>query len=150
MFHSNQDAGQTVYFVIVVPAIAAIIVYLVRAIPHKGQKPWPAFFVGIYSILMLLLFLFGMMTQVDSEGFGFLPLMVLTTPWSWIAGWLLKSTNAFSTGLLGGNLMGPIFFNLVTFLVPALANSCILYSLLKRREEKLVEDGAWEQARRNR
>jgi hypothetical protein len=151
MLVSNWDAGQAEFVVIASAAIAGIIAYLVRAFRRRDQKPWPAFFVGIYCVVLLLLFLFGIITQVESEGFGFLPLMALTTPWSWLIPWLLKCTNVLDSGSLGNNILaGQTLFYSAIFVLPGAANSCILYYLLKRSQKKTAEDEAWKQARWNR
>ncbi len=45
----------------------------------------PAAWARSYLLLLLLLFLLGTLEHlVDSEGMGFLPLLLLTTPWSWL------------------------------------------------------------------
>jgi len=151
MFDSNWDANQAVYLVIVLGMIAAIVFYLVRAFHNQGQKPWPAFFVGIYNILLLLLFIFGMMTQVTWEGFGFFPLMALTTPWSWLLNWLLIHSALTDISIFGRGLPDTFFdIFIIHNVLAASANSCILYFLLKRRQRKLAGVETWEQARRNR
>jgi hypothetical protein len=76
--------------------------------------------------------------------------MVLATPWSWLGGWILKSSEAFDSGFWASGPAEPILFNLLVFVLPGTANSCILYFLLKRHKKKHAEDEAWEQARRNR
>ena len=150
MFDSNWDANQAVFLVIVLGMIAAIVVYLVRAFRRQNQKPWPAFYVGLYIILLLLFSLFAMLTAVSLEGFGSFPLLVLTTPWSWLVMWLLNSTGVLDSNSLANNVAVVILLNLAVVALPGAANSCILYFLLKRREKKAAEDVAWEQARRNR
>jgi hypothetical protein len=152
MFGLNGTSDQVVYLVVVAIAISAITLKLTRAFRRKGEKPWPVFFVGLYNILLLILFLFGMMTDVDSEGFGFIPLLLLTLPWGGLAIWFLAN----HTGLAHHNFAGigfdpTLLINFIIFNVLAgPANSGILYFLLKRRQRKVAEDEAWEQARRNR
>jgi hypothetical protein len=151
MFDSNWAGGQAVYLVAVVGVIAAIVVYLTRAFRIQGRKPWPSFFVGIYNILLLLLFLFGMTTQRELEGFGFLPLMALTLPWSGLLDWVLTHSDIADKNLLGGGLADTFFCILIIHnVLAASANSFILYFFLKRRRKKQAEDDAWEQARWNR
>jgi hypothetical protein len=150
MFDSNWSADQIVQSVIVVAAVTAIAAYLVRVFRCSGKKPWPAFFVGIYDILLLLFYLFAVLTQVSWEGFGSFPLLVLTTPWSWLAIWLLNSTGVLDSKILGSGNAETILFNLMVFALSGAGNSCILYFFLKRGQKKAAEDEAWEQARRNR
>jgi len=108
------------------------------------------FFAGIYNILLLLLFLLGMLTQVGWEGFGFFPLVTLTTPWSWILDWLLTHIASQDVNFFGGGLPETFFFIFIIHnVLAASANSCILYFLVKRHQKKAAEDEAWEQARRN-
>ncbi|MFZ0731013.1 MAG: hypothetical protein WAM79_01690 [Candidatus Sulfotelmatobacter sp.] len=146
-----MGAGQAVYAIVVVAVIAVITVMLFRAFRRKDEKPWPEFFVGLYNIVLLLLYLFGMATQVSSEGFGFVPLLALTLPWSRLIEWLFDQTGVSGLGFWGSGLSGTFFINFITYNVLAgSANSFILYFLLKRRRRKVAEDEAWEQARRNR
>lgn len=124
---------------------------LIRAFRRDGKKSWPTFIVGVYNVLLMFLFLFGMATQVSSEGFGFLPLIALTLPWSLPLDWLGTHFVATDINLFGGGLIDTFFSIFVVHnVLAAAANSCILYLLLKRREKKQAEDEAWEQARRNR
>jgi hypothetical protein len=156
MFDSNWGMSQAAYLVIVVAAIAAIVVYLRRAFRRPGERPWPVFFVGLYNILLLIAYLFGLLTQVSSEELGFIPLWVLTMPWSGLVVWLVMGTDVLDSAFLSNSvpevILGNIAFlcNIVAFVLPAVANSCILYFLLKRHQKKAAEDEAWEQARRNR
>ena len=151
MFDQHWDAGQAAYIVLVVAAIAAIAVFLVRTFRRKSNKPWALFFVGIYNILLLLFYLFGMLTQVGWEGFGFLPLMALTLPWSLFLDWLFSHLAVLAMNLFGGGLADTFFSIFVIHNVLASsANSCILYFLIKRHQKRAAEDEAWEQARRNR
>ncbi len=118
---------------------------------RRGEKPWPAIFVGIYMFILLLLFIFGMVTQVDSEGFGFFPLLALTTPWSWLLLWVFSHTGIADSPFWGAGLQGTFLFYFVACnFLSGVANSYILYALLKRRLKKVVGDEAWERARRNR
>ena len=151
MFDTGWEPDIFVQFVIVIAVVAGIVVYLSRAFRRDGRKPWPAFFVGIYNILLLLLFLFGMITQVGWEGFGFFPLVALTLPWSWILDGLLTQIPVADINFFGGGLLD----NLSTIFIihnvlAASANSCILYFLVKRHQKKAAADEAWEQARRKR
>lgn len=151
MSNSSVIADQVAYSIVVVVVITAITVMLFRAFRRKDEKPWPAFFVGLYNIVLLLLYLFGMLTQVSSEGFGFFPLLTLTLPWSRLIEWLFDQTGVSDLGFWGNGLGGTLFINFITYNVLAgPANSCILYFLLKRRQRKVAENEAWEQARHNR
>jgi hypothetical protein len=118
---------------------------------QERKKFWPAILVGIYNALLLLLFLFGVLTQVRWEGFGFVPLFVFTTPWSWLIVWFSISSGFVDNGLAGTGLPGTFLWTFINCnILAASANSAILYLLLRRRERKSVEDEAWEQARHNR
>ncbi len=152
MFDLNIGADQLVYSIIVVSAIAVITIKLIRAFRRKGAKPWPAFFVGLYNIVLMLLYLFGMMTDVSSDGFGFFPLLFLTLPWSGLAAWFLANHTGLAHHNFAGSGFDPtLLINFIVFnVVAGPANSCILYFLLKRRQRKLAEDEAWGRARRNR
>jgi hypothetical protein len=151
MFDSNWDVGQALYTVIVVVSIASITSLLVRAFLRNDHKPWPAICVGIYNIALLVLYLFGMMTQVSSEGFGFLPLFALATPWSWLLVWFFVQIEVHYSSFLGTGLEGTsLSIFIACNILAASANSTILYLLLKRREKKRDEDEAWERARRQR
>lgn len=110
------------------------------------KKPWPAIFIGIYNALLLLLFLFGAMTQVTSEGFGFLPLFGLTFPWSWIILWLRGKADFLDSNIFGTFVTIFLACNVIS----GSANSCIFYFLLRRHQRRSTEDEACEQARRNR
>ena len=148
MFDKNWSADQFVRLLIVVAAVAAIAIYLFRMFRLTGKKPWPKILVGFYCILLLLMYLFSVATQVSSEGFGSFPLLVLTTPWSWLAMWLLNATGALDSRILGNGFAEAILFNLMVFALPGAANSGILYLLVKRHQKKAAEDEDWEQARR--
>ncbi len=150
MFDSNWDFSHAMWTVVVAVTIAAIATLMIRAFRSQDKRPWPTLLVGAYDILLLLSVLFGIATQVRSEGFGFVPLLVLTMPWSWLAGWVVKSTGAWDSSFLTGNFAGLLFINSTIFVLPGAVNSWILYVLLKRHQRKVAEDEAWEQARRNR
>jgi hypothetical protein len=150
MFDKNWSADQIVQVVIVVVAVAAIAFYLVRMFRLTRKRPWPKMFVGFYGILSLALYLFAVLTQVSSEGFGSFPLLALTSPWSWLAIWLLNSSSVLDAKTIGNSVPASILFNLMVFALPGASNSCILYLLMKRHQKKAAEDEAWEQARRNR
>jgi hypothetical protein len=150
MFDLNWSSDHLVRLVIVVAAVVSIGVYLFRSFRRNVKKPWPELFVGIYLVLLLLLYLLAVLTQVSWEGFGSFSLLVFTTPWSWIAVWLLNSIGVFDSRILGSGLTEMFMFNTVVFVLPGVANSFILYFLVKRHQRKAAEDEAWEQARRNR
>src|ERR1035438_1105866 len=92
----SNSADEAIYLVVVTGIITFIAVMLIRAFRRTNEKPWPAIFVGLYNILLLLLFIFGMLTQISSEGFGFLPVLALTLPWSWLIGWVFNQTGVRS------------------------------------------------------
>jgi hypothetical protein len=88
--------------------------------------------VASYTAVLLFLFLVGVIeNHVDSEGMGFLPLLVLTTPWSW----LLISTWDAS---IWGN--GPHAEHLAIFvtcnIVAGTVNGYGLYLLLRWRKRR--------------
>jgi hypothetical protein len=90
----------------------------------------PTIGVAIYTAVLLFLFLVGVIeNHVDSEGMGFLPLLVLTTPWSWL---LISTWDApvWGSGPHGGHLAIFVTCNLIS----GAANSLILYFLLNRRK----------------
>lgn len=92
-----------------------------------------------------------MVTQVDSEGFGFFPLLALTTPWSWLLIWVFAQTGTADSQFWGTGLQGTFLFYFVACnVLSGGANSYILYALLKRQLKKIADDEAWERARRNR
>ena len=139
MFNLSENYDQVVYTVIVATIIFLIVFMLIRASRRKELKPWPAIFVGLYNILLLLLYLLGMTTQISWEGFGFLPLLALTLPWSWLLEWLISSfagagpLHSFS----GSSFEATLFINFVICNAMAgSANSLMLYFLLKRRQTK--------------
>jgi hypothetical protein len=138
MFSLSESTDQVVYSVVVVIAIAVITLKLIVAFRHKDEKPWPAICVGLYNVLLLLLYLLGMVTQASSEGFGFLPLLVLTLPWSGLAVWWFASQSGLSDHNFAGSGFDPtLLINFVIFNVLAgPANSCLLYFLLKRRQRR--------------
>lgn len=151
MLDHSDSVDQVVYLVVVLVAMTVIGIKVIRTFRQSGKRSWPTLFVGIYNILLLLLFLVGMMTEASWEGFGFLPLWALTLPWSGIAVWFsshsgLADHNFAGSGFNPTYLINFIFFNLLA----GPANSCILYLFLKRRQRRVAEDEAWEQARRNR
>ena len=118
---------------------------------QERKKSWPAILIGIYNALLLLLFLVGAMTQVASEGYGFLPLFGLTSPWSWIIVWFCSKVDFLDSNFLEAGLGGTfVAIFLACNVLSGSANSCIFYFLLKHRQKKMADDQAWEQARRNR
>jgi hypothetical protein len=105
MFDTNWSEGVIAQLAIGIAAIAGMTVYLVRVFRNRGRKPWPVFFVGVYDILLLFFYLFAVTTQVSWEGFGSFPLLVLTTPWSWLVIWLLNSTGVLDSKALGNDIV---------------------------------------------
>lgn len=85
-----------------------------------------------YFFVLLLLFLLGAMeSQVDSEGMGFLPLFVLTSPWSWLlmATWDLPM---WRSGPIGGNVAIFVTCNLIS----GALNGYILYRFIQWRQKR--------------
>jgi hypothetical protein len=111
---------------------------------EKNPKHWPAVWVGAYNFTLLLLFIFGAVTQVSWEGFGFLPLLALTLPLSCLFMWLIERVGVSGLGHWGSGLTGTL---LLTFSIcnefSGLTNSSILYVLLRGRQRKTGESEAW-------
>jgi len=85
-----------------------------------------------YALVLLLLFLLGVIeNRVDSEGMGFLPLLVLTTPWSWLLIGVWDSP-IWGSGTLGGHLAIFVTCNLLS----GTANGVILYLLIRWRQRR--------------
>jgi len=151
MLSSSENAVQVWYVVLVSITIAVIVALLIRAFIRNSERPWPAIVAGLYNILLLILYLFGMRTQISWEGFGFLPLLALTLPWSRLIEWLFEYTGIYDLSFWGTGFVGTLLIYFITYYVLAgSVNSFIIYYLLKRRHRKVAEDEAWDQARRNR
>jgi hypothetical protein len=92
-----------------------------------------------------------MLTQKSSEGFGFLPLIAVTLPWSLLIDFSITYLDVGDVNFFGGGLADTFFrIFIIHNVLAGSANSVPLYVLLKRRQKKHAEDEAWEQARRNR
>jgi hypothetical protein len=102
------------------------------ALIGSGKIGRPAIWTAGYMFLLLLLFLLGVLeNQVDAEGMGFLPLLVLTTPWSW----LLMSVWDFP--IWGTWLQGsPIAIFVTCNIISGTANGYFLYHLLRWRQKR--------------
>ena len=108
----------------------------------------PALWVAAYNAVLLLLFIFGAITQVSWEGFGFIPLFALTLPWSWLLTWLLSHTQIDNLAAWGSGLSATLLINFVLFnLASAAVNSYLFYILLKWVRKRADEIEQWEQAR---
>lgn len=139
MFDLSDKSVQAVCLGIVTVGVAAVAGLLVRVFRRSTERSWPAIYVGLYNIVLLLLYLLGAMTQIRLEGWGFLPLIGLTLPWSLCMGIFAPlidhvlgaganfrfSGSSFEATLL----IHFIFFNVLC----GSLNSCILYALLRRR-----------------
>jgi hypothetical protein len=91
----------------------------------------PAKWTVIYIFALLLLFLVGVIeNQADSEGMGFLPLLALTTPWSWLLMGIWDFP-IWGSGSLGTHLA--IFFT--CNVISGTANGFILYRLISWRQK---------------
>jgi hypothetical protein len=86
----------------------------------------------IYLCSLLVLFLLGVLeNHVDSEGMGFLPLLVLTTPWSWLL------TGVWDAPIWGSGFLGSHIAIFVTCnVISGAINSYILYILINWRQKK--------------
>ena len=88
--------------------------------------------IRIYLVVLLLAYLFGVVeNRVDTEGMGFLPLLLLTTPWSWPLLYLAGSP------IFGGGLHGFHVGIFVTCnIISGTANSYILYLWIRWRQKE--------------
>jgi len=139
MFDLSEKSVQVVCLGIVTVGVVVIAGLLVWVSRRQEDRPWPAIYVGLYNIVLLLLYLLGAMTQINLEGWGFLPLIGFTLPWSLcmaiLAPLIDHVLGAGASFLFPGSsfettlLIHFIFFNVLCGSV----NSYILYALLKRR-----------------
>lgn len=86
----------------------------------------PTIWAVAYLCVLLLFFLLGVIeNHVDSEGMGFFPLLVLTTPWSWL---LIGTWDApiWGSGLLGTHVAIFVTCNVIS----GAANAYILYRVI--------------------
>lgn len=97
----------------------------------------PVVWAVTYLFVLLLFFLFGALEyRVDSEGMGFLPLLVLTSPWSW----LLMATWDFP--IWGNGPLGTYASIFVTCnIISGTLNSYVLYFLVKWRQRRAAARG---------
>jgi len=87
---------------------------------------------AIYIFVLLLLFVLGVIeNRIDSEGMGFLPLLVATTPWSWL---LMGSWDSSIWG------SGPHAKHVAIFvtcnIISGVANGFILYLFVSWRKKR--------------
>ena len=68
--------------VILAAVIVAIVLLCWQAVRHGGRL-WLTGILGGYSILLVVLFIVGLLSD-DGYGWSFLPLMILTAPWSFM------------------------------------------------------------------
>ena len=137
MFDLSDSAEQMLFAAVVSVGALLAAAWLIRVPLHKKPKPWAVIFVGIYNILLLLLYAFGDLTQVTSEGFGFLPLMGLTLPLSLGSGLAGRYMDAMPADPFAVTLLFPFLY--LNVLCGA-ANSWALY-LLVRRWQRSREEG---------
>jgi hypothetical protein len=86
----------------------------------------------LYMISLFVLFAFGVLESLgDSEGMGFLPLLLLTTPWSWL---LMGVWDAqiWGTRALGKYLAVFITCNVIS----GVANGLIIFILINWRQRR--------------
>lgn len=139
MFDLSDKSVQTVCLGIVTVGVVAIAGLLVRVFRRSTERPWPAIYVGLYNIVLLLLYLLGAMTQIHFEGWGFLPLIGLTLPWSLCMGVLAPMIDhvlgiGANFRFPGSSFEATLFIHFVFFnVLCGSVNSCILYALLRRR-----------------
>jgi hypothetical protein len=135
----SDGAVQVLFASVVSVGPLLVAACLTRVSFHKEHKPWPAIVVGIYNILLLLLYVFGDLTQVTSEGFGFLPLMALTLPLSFCTGSVGRWVNSFLGAPFTVTLVFPfVFLNVLC----GATNSCVLILLLRRWQGRRDRENA--------
>jgi hypothetical protein len=116
----------------------------VRDCTLRGANRRAAKWVGVYNVVLLFLYFFGVSTQMSFEGFGFFPLMALTLPWSAPAIWFANHTDLFQVRSFLSGLDATFLSIFAMFNVFAGSiNSCILYLLLKRRERKRAAEARY-------
>ena len=86
MFNLSVKSDEAVYSAIVAISLSLIVLKMIRASRCREGPPLPAFYVALYNVFLLLLFVLGMMTQISLEGWGFVPLIALTLPFSLSSG----------------------------------------------------------------
>jgi hypothetical protein len=104
--------------------IVAIAVLCWQAIRHGG-RPWLTGILGGYSILLVVLFIVGLLSD-DGYGWAFLPLMILTAPWSFMVSMVPRGfvMDWFASGWFG---------NFVLFVVLCGGvNDLLLYAVVGR------------------
>ncbi len=111
--------------------ILLIASWLIRTCFRAKRKPWPLIAVGLYNILLLLLYILGVLIQITAEGFGFLPLMAFTLPMSLASGILGRLMDFVHGDAFVMTLLFP--FLLLNVFCGA-ANSFGLYIVVRRWE----------------
>ena len=107
-----------------------------------------AIWIGAYNLILFLAFVFGALTQVSSEGFGFLPLFAFTLPWSWPVMFIFGHASIWNLRIWGTGLSGTLVIHFVALnLLCGTANSWVLYQVLRWREKRRAEIRDWEDAR---
>jgi len=99
----------------------------------KGKASHPTRWAAIYVGTLLLLFILGVIeNQFDSEGMGFFPLLVLSTPWSWLM------TGLWDSPIWGSSLSGRHLAIFATCnVLSGAVNGYILYFLLNRWQKNV-------------
>jgi hypothetical protein len=139
MFESSDRAEQALCAAVVLAGILFIAAWLIRVPLRKKNKPWSVIFVGTYNVLLLLLYVFGDLTQVTFEGFGFLPLMALTLPLSFFSGVVGRWVDFIPGDPFTVTLLFPfVFLNVLC----GATNSCVLFLLLRRWQRKRHRENA--------
>ena len=129
MLDLSDGAEQMLFAAVASMSALLVAAWLIRVSLQKKHKPWPVVVVGAYNVLLLLLYVFGDLTQITSEGFGFLPLMALTLPLSFCAGVLGRCMDFIPVSPFTMTLLFPfVFLNVLC----GASNSCVLYLLLRR------------------
>lgn len=148
MFNLSVSSDEAVYSALVAISISFIVFRMIRLSRRPKDSPQPAIYVGIYNVILLLLFFLGMMTQIKLEGWGFVPLIVLTLPFSLCMGFFAPlMDHVLGTGanfrFPGSSFEATLLIHFVFFNVLCGAvNSCILYALLKRRWRRQGQEKA--------
>lgn len=108
---------------------------------RNRRRRTPAIWAGVYMSVLLLLFRYGV-TQDHADpasgGIGFLPLLVLTTPWSWLL-LLFYDQIGISNSAYWGKGWHLLLF-VTCNILSGTANCYILYIILMRRKNRETED----------
>jgi hypothetical protein len=118
---SQRRAGA---FLLTVITFMAILCWLPLRPPMDGRLAW---IVRLYVFVLLILFLFGQLGNDITEGASFLPLILLTAPWSFLVPLIpISELKQFADSAYGVFVLLPV--------VSGGINAFILFRLLRRQE----------------